>query len=226
MTIYTEDEMLMLSGIQHYVFCPRQWAMIHIEQQWEENRLTTEGMLLHQHVDDPMYRQKNRNIITLRRVAIASKVLGLNGFSDAIELLPADNYIQNSIRHPKYQGNWSPVPIEYKRGKEKPDRRDEVQVAAQALCLEEMYNIHIPNGALYYGEEHARKMVVLNEELRTFTQYCANQMHKIYQTGITPKAEYKSHCRSCSIKDICMPKLPSRCLVKNYLKTNLYEETT
>ena len=88
--VYSEDEMLMLSGIQHYVFCPRQWALIHIEQQWEENRLTAEGELLHQNVDNPAYRQKNGGVVTLRRVAIASRELGLTGFSDAVELLPSN----------------------------------------------------------------------------------------------------------------------------------------
>lgn len=221
---YTEDEMLMLSGIQHYVFCPRQWALIHIEQQWEENRLTVEGQLLHENVDNPAYRQKNGCVVTMRRVAIASRELGLTGFSDAIELYPSEN-ATDTISHPKYPGYWKPMPVEYKRGREKPDRRDEVQVAAQALCLEEMYGIQIPCGALYYGEEHARTIVAIDNDLREFTQQCAREMQIVYSKGETPQAKYKSHCHSCSVKDICMPKLTSCRNVKNYLKTNLYEET-
>lgn len=222
---YTEDDMLMLSGIQHYVFCPRQWALIHIEQQWEENRLTTEGQLLHQNVDNPAYRQKNGNVVTLRRVAIASKELGLTGFSDAIELLPSEE-TADTITHSKYPGRWIPIPVEYKRGHEKPDRRDDVQVAAQVLCLEEMYGINIPYGALYYGEEHSRSIVLVDEELRTFTKECAKAMHRIYDTGITPPAERKSHCKSCSLQNLCMPKLSEHQSVRNYLKKELYEETT
>lgn len=222
---YSEDEMLMLSGIQHYVFCPRQWALIHIEQQWEENRLTAEGELLHQNVDNPAYRQKNGGVVTLRRVAIASRELGLTGFSDAVELLPS-NESTNAVRHPKYPGYWKLVPVEYKRGHVKPDKRDEVQVAAQALCLEEIYHICVPIGAIYYGEEHTRRTIAIDEPLRQFTRQCAEEMHQIYQCGITPRAEYKAHCQSCSIKDVCMPKLSSRCTVEAYLKTNLYEETT
>ena len=113
--MYSEDDMLMLSGIQHYRFCPRQWALIHLEQQWDDNRLTIEGQLLHKHVDDPFYRQKCGNHITLRSVNIASRELGLYGISDAIELLPSDD-VTDTIQHPKYPGHWIPVPVEYKHG--------------------------------------------------------------------------------------------------------------
>lgn len=134
--------------------------------------------------------------------------------------------MKNAIKHPKYPRYWNPIPIEYKRGREKPDRCDEVQVAAQALCLEEIYDIHISHGVIYYGEEHTRKPIIIDEELRTFTKDCTSHMHQIYKTGRTPIAEYRPHCRSCSIKDICMPKLSSHRNVRNYLKMNLYEETT
>ena len=113
--MYSEDDMLMLSGIQHYRFCPRQWALIHLEQQWDDNRLTIEGQLLHKHVDDSFYRQKCGNHITLRSVNIASRELGLYGISDAIELLPSDD-VTDTIQHPKYPGHWIPVPVEYKHG--------------------------------------------------------------------------------------------------------------
>lgn len=96
--MYCEDEMLMLSGIQHFVFCPRQWALIHIEQQWAENRLTMEGNILHEKVDDPFYRQKNGDVITLRSLHVASKKLGLYGITDAVELIPSDSF-ENSITH-------------------------------------------------------------------------------------------------------------------------------
>ena len=153
--MYCEDEMLMLSGIQHFVFCPRQWALIHIEQQWAENRLTMEGNILHEKVDDPFYRQKNGDVITLRSLHVASKKLGLYGITDAVELIPSDSF-ENSITHNRYKGFWKLYPVEYKRGKHKPDERDEVQLAAQAMCLEEMYDINIPFGALYYRSEERR----------------------------------------------------------------------
>ena len=145
---YDDDEMLMLSGIQHFVFCPRQWALIHIEQAWADNRLTVEGHLLHKQADNPFYRQKNGEYISLRSVSISSKKLGLYGLTDVVELHTSDSS-ENCIIHPSYQGYWKPYPVEYKRGHEKSDERDEVQLAAQAICLEEMHNIRIEIGYLY-----------------------------------------------------------------------------
>lgn len=222
---YSEDDMLMLSGIQHYMFCPRQWALIHIEQQWEENKLTVEGNLLHSNVDNPFYRQKNGETITLRSVSIASKKLGLYGITDAIELKSTKDTV-NAITHPSYLGYWLPYPIEYKRGHSKPDERDEVQLAAQVICLEEMYGIHISTAALYYGETRHREAITINDDLRELTCKLANEMHCIYQKGDMPKAIMKSHCKSCSLVDICLPQL-NKCLpVSDYLKNNLYEEVT
>lgn len=222
--MYTEDEMLMLSGIQHYMFCPRQWALIHIEQQWAENRLTTEGQLLHKNVDNPFYRQKNGDTITLRSLHIASKRLGLYGITDAVELIPSDSP-EDSITHNRYPGYWKPYPVEYKRGHSKPDERDEVQLAAQAMCLEEMYGINIPYGALYYDEVKHRETIAISDGLRKTTQQCAKQMHDIFKSGIMPKPVKASHCRNCSLKDICMPEMSDCTQVKTYLNNNLYEDT-
>lgn len=215
--------MLMLSGIQHYMFCPRQWALIHIEQQWAENRLTTEGQLLHKNVDNPFYRQKNGDTITLRSLHIASKRLGLYGITDAVELIPSDSP-EDSITHNRYPGYWKPYPVEYKRGHSKPDERDEVQLAAQAMCLEEMYGINIPYGALYYDEVKHRETIAISDGLRRTTQQCAKQMHDIFKSGIMPKPVKASHCRNCSLKDICMPEMSDCTQVKTYLNNNLYED--
>ena len=213
----------MLSGIQHYMFCPRQWALIHIEQQWADNRLTTEGQLLHKNVDNPFYRQKNGDTITLRSLHIASKRLGLYGITDAVELIPSDSP-EDSITHTRYPGYWKPYPVEYKRGHSKPDERDEVQLAAQAICLEEMYGINIPYGALYYDEVKHRETIAISEGLRKTTQQCAKQMHDIFKSGIMPKPVKASHCRNCSLKDICMPEMSDCTQVKTYLNNNLYED--
>lgn len=223
--IYTEDDMLMLSGIQHFMFCPRQWALIHIDQQWEENRLTMEGQLLHTHVDNPSYRQKNGETITLRSVSIASKTLGLYGVTDAVELLPATEE-EGGILHKAYPGLWKPFPVEYKRGKPKRTSIDEVQLAAQVICLEEMYDIHIEYGALYYGETRHREVISINQTLRNQTIECAKEMHRVFQTGTIPKAEKGKHCKNCSLVDICMPDMENCSKVSTYLKKHLYEETT
>ena len=221
---YEDDQMLMLSGIQHYMFCPRQWALIHIEQQWSENRLTAEGQLLHQNVDNPSYRQKNGGVITLRSVHIASHTLGLFGITDAIELLPSD-CSDDAITHPRYPGFWKPYPIEYKRGHRKPDERDEVQLAAQVICLEEMYGIHIPEAALFYHETRHRETVSIDEHLRQLTYELSEAMHQTFERGFTPKAEERRECRSCSLIDICAPELTKKTSVSYYLKNTLDEET-
>ncbi|MBS5110591.1 MAG: Dna2/Cas4 domain-containing protein [Phocaeicola vulgatus] len=194
--MYNEDDMLMLSGIQHFRFCPRQWALIHIEQQWGDNRLTIEGQILHKHVDDPFYRQKCGDQITLRAVNIASRELGLYGISDAIELLPSSS-LENTILHPNYPGRWQPVAVEYKHGKPKRNEVDEVQLAAQIMCI--------------------------TEELRNIVRQCARDMHDIFSKAVIPKAEYGKHCDKCSLKDICMPEMVNNCTsVDNYLTKNLY----
>lgn len=222
--MYTEDEMLMLSGIQHYMFCPRQWALIHIEQQWADNRLTTEGQLLHKNVDNPFYRQKNGDTITLRSLHIASRQLGLYGITDAVELVPSDSP-EDSITHDRYPGHWKPYPVEYKRGHSKPDERDEVQLAAQAMCLEEMYGINIPYGALYYDEVKRRETIAISDSLRQTTTQCAKQMHDIFKHGCMPRPVKASHCRNCSLKDICMPEMAECTQVTTYLNKNLYEDS-
>lgn len=222
--MYTDYEMLMLSGIQHYMFCPRQWALIHIEQQWAENRLTAEGNILHENVDNPFYRQKNGDVITLRSVPVASKTLGLYGITDAVELMPADSSA-DAITHPKYPGLWKPYPVEYKRGHSKPDERDEVQLAAQVMCLEEMYGINITYAALYYNEVRHRETVCISDALRQTTCQCAMQMHAIFKSGAMPKAVRASHCKNCSLVNLCLPEMAGS-RVSTYLARYLYENTT
>lgn len=224
MEFYDDDRMLLLSGIQHYMFCPRQWALIHIEQQWSENRLTVEGHLLHERVDNPAVKQKNGNVITLRAVHVASHSLGLFGVTDAIELLPSDS-LTDSITHARYPGFWKPYPIEYKRGHRKPDERDEVQLAAQVICLEEMYGIHIPEAALYYHETRHREVVTIDEPLRKLTYELSDAMHRTFESGFTPKAEERRSCRSCSLIEICAPELIKKTSASYYLKKMLDEET-
>lgn len=221
--MYSEDDMLMLSGIQHFRFCPRQWALIHIEQQWDDNRLTIEGQILHKHVDNPFYRQKCGDLITLRAVNIASHELGLYGVSDAIELLPSAS-LEDTILHSKYPGRWKPVVVEYKHGKPKRNEVDEVQLAAQTICLEEMYTIHIPYGVFFYGEIRHRVEVDITDGLRDIVRQCTRDMHEIFSKAVIPKAEYGKHCDQCSLKDICMPKMVMDCTtVDAYLNKNLYQ---
>ena len=221
---YSDDEMLMLSGIQHFRFCPRQWALIHIDQQWDDNRLTMEGSLLHQHADDPFYRQKCGDHISLRSVSVASHELGLYGITDVVELHPAEDDA-NAISHPQYPGRWLPYPVEYKHGKPKRDEIDEVQLAAQVMCLEEQYGIRIDYGAFFYAGIRHRVEVQISDYLREVVATCAQQMHQIFSLGQLPVIKRGRHCEKCSLNNSCMPESSACTRVASYLKKNLYEET-
>ena len=222
---YVEDDMLMLSGIQHFLFCPRQWALIHIEQQWDDNHLTTEGNILHSNVDNPHYRQKNGDRITLRSLHLVSKQLGLYGIADAVELVPTED-ISNSITHQRYSGLWLPIPIEYKRGRSKISECDRVQVTAQAIALEEMCSLTIDYGAIFYWETRHREIVPITRELRELTKKMADEMHCIYKSGNLPLCEKRPCCRQCSLFNICIPQLSKIRSVENYLKQELYAKIT
>jgi CRISPR-associated exonuclease Cas4 len=224
MSKYAEDNLLMLSGIQHIAFCERQWAFIHIEQQWIENNLTLEGRHLHERVDNPALSGKNKTVVELRSLPIVSYSLGLYGIADMIELQPTDNS-KNSILHPKHNGFWQPIPVEYKRGKPKPDERDEVQLCAQAICLEEMYNIYISQGYLYYGETRHRSEVVFIESLRDKVKKYAERMHYLFDKNETPKPIYATHCKSCSLYNICLPQsFEKQVNVSEYIKNHIAED--
>ena len=217
--------MLMLSGIQHFRFCPRQWALIHLEQQWADNRLTAEGTQQHQHVDDAFYRQKCGDHIALRSVNLASHELGLYGISDVIELHPTDDEA-NSISHPSYPGRWIPYPVEYKHGRPKRNEVDEVQLAAQVICLEEQYSIHLHWGAFFYHETRHRQEVEITPYLRDIVRQCARDMHDVFKSGHLPAIQQGKYCQRCSLSDLCMPDTANLPAASTYLKRNLYEETT
>ncbi|SFS08725.1 CRISPR-associated exonuclease, Cas4 family [Granulicella pectinivorans] len=180
------QEPLPLSGLQHLAFCPRQWALIHLEQAWAENRLTAEGRLLHERADLPG-QVRRRDLRTVRGLALESRRLRLTGRADVVEFRP------------------EPFPVEYKRGKRKPTDCDLVQLCAQALCLEEMLACAVPRGAIFYGEPRRRIDVDFTPELRARTETLAATMHGLYDARITPPAQPSRHCRSCSLVDVCLP---------------------
>lgn len=181
-----EDEMLPLSGLQHLAFCPRQWALIHLEQAWVENRLTAEGRLLHERVD--LAGQSRRDDVrTVRSMWLECRRLRLTGRADVVEFRP------------------EPYPLEYKRGKRKPTDCDAVQLCAQALCLEEMLGVSIPQGAIFYGSPRRRLEIAFTSELRQRTEQLTETMHRLYRSRVTPVAQPGPYCRSCSLVDICLP---------------------
>ena len=220
--MYSDDDLLMLSGIQHFAFCERQWALIHVEQQWAENVKTTEGNHLHERVDNPLESDKRGEIITYRAFPLISRQLGLTGRADVVELTYTH---EGGVPIEGYEGRWILHPVEYKRGKQKPDDRDEVQVCAQAICLEEMFNIEITDGSLFYGETRRRVHVDFTPELRQTVFDLARRMHELFDHGITPLPVYKSHCKSCSLVDICLPQnLSGRIKASDYLRNELEKD--
>jgi len=203
---YQPEELLPLSGIQHFVFCRRQWALIHVERQWQENRLTVEGKLLHKRADDPFFSEKRKGVITARAVPVASYSLGFTGICDVVEFTVSPEGVQLPGRDEMYL----PAPVEYKRGKEKRNHSDEAQLCAQAICLEEMLAVSIPVGYLYYGKTRQRVAVELTSELRELVYKNAAEMHTLFKRGYTPRVKPSKACRSCSLEDICLPKLQEK----------------
>ncbi len=208
---YPPDAWLPLSGIQHFVFCRRQWALIQIERQWQENVLTAEGRLLHNRVDDPYFTEKRKGVIVARSVPVSSHTLGLQGVCDVVEFTEVEPGPQaEGVQLPGRRGRYLPAPVEYKRGREKRDPCDEAQLCAQAMCLEEMLAVSIPLGYLYYGQTRHRVSVDLSVELRDLVRKAAREMHAYFDRSYTPRVKPSKACRSCSLADICLPGLQDK----------------
>ena len=216
---WPEEDYLQLSGLQHFAFCRRQWALIHIEDQWAENYRTVDGHLMHKRVHDQEFRESRGDRLTVRGLAVHSARLGVSGQCDAVEFFKAPAGVPLQGR----DGLWLPYPVEYKRGKPKEHSADELQLCAQAMCLEEMLCCSVPEGALYYGEPRRRTVVSFTEELRRQVQDSLAEMHELYQRRYTPKVKPSKACNACSLKDLCLPKLMSRKSVSDYLAANLEE---
>ncbi|MGE5553385.1 MAG: CRISPR-associated protein Cas4 [Betaproteobacteria bacterium] len=203
---YAEERLLPLSGIQHLAFCERQWALIHVEQQWAENGPTVEGRHLHERAHDPFFLDEGADCLVARSVPLVSRTLGLYGQADVVEFRRVSAEV-GGVSLPGREGYWLPKPVEYKRGKPKPDERDEVQLCAQAMCLEEMLNTSIATGDLYYGEIRRRRSVCLTASLRQRVEELCLRMHALFEAGITPRAERGKRCQACSLIDVCIPAL-------------------
>ena len=211
MVLYTEDDLLPLSALQHMVFCERQCALIHIEQTWAESGRTAEGRIMHERVHDES-RESRGDIRIDYGVSLRSLRLGLIGKADVVEF------------HSQPDGSWLPFPVEYKRGKPKADDCDKVQLCAQAICLEEMLSVTIPAGALFYGQTRHRLDVVFDEVLRRETEETARRAHALIASGRTPPPVYEKRCESCSLMADCLPKtIQKRRSVKSYLTRILAE---
>lgn len=208
-----EDDYLMISGIQHFDFCKRQWALIHIEQQWKENVLTAEGRIEHEVCHDESRIEKRNDRIIMRGLRVVSHKLRLTGICDVVEF----HYSDDGIELNRYAGKWLPFPIEYKHGHSKSIDADRLQLCAQAMALEEMYVCNINMGFLFYKETNRREEVPFTVELREKTELIAKEMYSYYQKGYTPKIKEKKSCAKCSMKDLCLPELNEKGTVADYI---------
>ena len=217
---YAEDDFLNLAGIQHFAFCRRQWALIHIEQQWNENLRTAEGRAMHDDAHDPLFSEKRGGLIVSRGMPVFSRALGVNGVCDVVEFHESPLGVTLSGR----DGRWLPVPVEYKRGKPKQSDADRLQLCCQAMCLEEMLLCpEIKKAYLYYGEPAHREAVQLNAVLREKVKSMLCEMHELYRRKYTPRVKPAKSCNACSLKDLCLPKLYRIPSAEKYVKERLEE---
>ncbi|MBA4174498.1 MAG: CRISPR-associated protein Cas4 [Hyphomicrobium sp.] len=194
----TDADFVPLSALQHFLYCPRQCALIHVEQAWAENRFTAEGRVLHEATAEAGHAQR-RGVRVATAMPLVSRRLGVSGIADLVEMHKSDD------------GRWRPFPVEYKRGKPKSHRADEVQLCAQAIALEEMFGVELTEGALFYGETRRRVGVSLDDGLRQLTAEVAASTRTLLALGSTPPAVYdKRKCNACSLVDLCQPKRLSR----------------
>jgi len=203
---YKEDDLIMVSALQHYIFCPRQCALIHTEQVWADNRLTAEGRIMHEHVHEQGSETRG-DVRIVRGVPLRSLRLGLVGMADVVEF------------HREAKDVWKPFPVEYKWGKPKLDHSDMIQLCAQAICLEEMLSVTVPSGAIFYGRTRHRLDVHFDDALRRETEGTANRVHELITSGETPPPVYEKRCESCSLMSECLPKTAGKkSSVKRYLE--------
>lgn len=220
MTEYEPEDFLNLAGLQHFAFCRRQWALIHIERQWNENLRTAEGRILHDRAHDSFSTEKRGSVLVSRGMAVFSRSLGVNGVCDVVEFQESTGGVPIFGR----EGKWLPVPVEYKRGSPKENDADRLQLCCQAMCLEEMLLCQkIPKAYLYYGETARRSAVPLDKNLREKVKSMLDEMHGLYRRKYTPRVRPTKSCNACSLRDICLPRLYRVGSASEYIRKRLEE---
>ncbi len=214
-----DGDYLLLSGIKHFKFCRRRWALVHIEQQWAENALTTDGHLMHEAVHDAGFTEKRGALLLSRGMPVKSENMKIRGICDMVELIESPKGVQISGRPGKY----IIYPVEYKRGRPDENGADIWHLCAQVLCLEEMFVADIPEGAIYYRETRRRQVVPITEELRTEVRAAVAEMYKLFRRGHTPQVKPQKACVNCSMREICIPALLRRGSASKYVEEALKE---
>lgn len=208
--MYTEDDLLPLSGLQHLTFCERRWALVQIEKQWEENSYTAEGRVLHERAHSSEV-ESRPGVLIRRTLPLRSFRLGLSGQADIVEFESVPD-AGAGIKLEGRRGFWRPFPIEYKRRKDRAGSEAyRVQLCAQALCLEEMTGAIVASGAIYDGSTRRRTAIAFTQETRAIVELAAGRMHALYQGRKTPRPVYGPKCEKCSMKEVCQPQVVSRC---------------
>ncbi len=220
---FDEEDYLLLSGLQHFKFCRRQWALIHIENQWADNLRTTEGEIMHEKAHDSSFREVRNNTLIRRDVKVFSASLGITGACDIVEFRKDPG----GIPLVEEEGLYLPFPVEYKHGAPRTDSANELQLCAQAMCLEEMLCCDVLQGALYFGETRHRITVSFTQDLRQEVRELLSEMHMLFSRGYTPKVKPSKSCNACSLKEVCLPKLMRTKTVAEYLhlRTEDQDET-
>ena len=216
---FADEDLLQVSGLQHFSFCRRQWALIHLEQQWQENWRTAEGNLMHCRAHDSQIRERRGDTLTIRGLSIVSRTLGVSGQCDVVEF----HRDPSGVALRGEEGLWIPYPVEYKHGSPKENPADRLQLCAQAMCLEEMLCCPVTEGALYYGETRRRSVVALDEPLRDTVRSMLVEMHQLYRRGHTPRVKPSKSCNACSLKELCLPVLLRKDTSAQYLRDALEE---
>ena len=216
-----ERGILMLSGLQHFAYCRRQWALIHVEQQWQENLHTAEGQVFHRRAHDEEQTEVRGDTIIVRGMRVQSERLGISGICDVVEFTRSPDGIALAGREGRYQVH----PVEYKKGAPKEHQADELQLCAQAMCLEEMLLCRIDEGSLFYGEPRRRTRVTFSPELRAQAEQMLGEMHQLDERGHTPRVKRHKGCSACSLKEICLPGMDRVPAASAYLHAHVQEET-
>ncbi|HBI41404.1 MAG TPA: CRISPR-associated protein Cas4 [Planctomycetales bacterium] len=200
--MFSEEDLLPISALQHLLYCARQCALIHVEQLWAENRFTVEGRHLHERANGGKPDMR-KGLRTVRALPLWSYSLGLIGKADVVEFGEVSGASGGGVGSTAF-------PVEYKRGKPKAHDADRVQLCAQGLCLEEMFGARVEAGALFYGRTRRRTDVAFDEGLRELTRETAGRLHELLRSGRTPAAVYeKKKCERCSLKNLCLPRMPA-----------------
>ncbi|MBN2326738.1 MAG: CRISPR-associated protein Cas4 [Candidatus Omnitrophica bacterium] len=223
-----EDNLIPVSAIAHMAFCPRRVALIYIEHVWEENIATLEGAHLHERVDREGRVESRGDVRLVRGLRLRSMRLGLTGKADMIEFhrLAHHDDPQTGVELPHISGRWRPFPVEYKRGKLRNEEGYIAQLCAQALCLEEMLGVPVPNGAIFFGKTRRRLDVKFDDALRQKTDRLTTQLHQLFRSSQTPQAHFQKKCNFCSLKNLCLPKaMKSRHNAHWYIST-IFEHPT